>query len=136
MMISTKGRYALRIMIDLAQHPNEGNIPLKEIAVRQDTSLKYLESIAGKLAKSGLIIAHHGKNGGYELSESPADLSVGDILRAAEGQLKPVACVGTNEGTCAQSGDCLTYPLWQKLDDRIYDFLDSVSLEDVMTGRI
>ncbi|MBQ9067299.1 MAG: Rrf2 family transcriptional regulator [Clostridia bacterium] len=135
MMISTKGRYALRIMIDLAQHRDDGPIPLKEISARQNTSLKYLEAIAGKLNKGGLIEAKHGKNGGYQLTRSPADISAGEILRAAEGDLQPVACQGT-VANCAQSSDCLTLPLWQKLDDRIYSFLDSVSLDDVMTGNI
>lgn len=136
MMISTKGRYALRIMIDLAQHQNEGNIPLKDVAMRQNTSLKYLEAIARTLSKSGLIVAYHGKNGGYRLEQSPADISTAAILRAAEGELKPVACAGATTGNCAQSNECLTYPLWQKLDDRIYDYLESVSLEDVMTGNV
>ena len=136
MMISTKGRNALRIMIDLAQHQDDGNIPLRDIATRQNASLKYLEAIAGKLSKKELITARHGKNGGYQLTRSPADISAGEILRAAEGELKPVACAGTTGANCAQSGDCLTYPLWQKLDEKIYDFLDSVSLEDIMTGHI
>ncbi len=136
MMISTKGRNALRIMIDVAQHQDEGNVPIHEIALRQNASQKYLEAIASKLAKKGLIKAQHGKNGGYQLTESPADISAGEILRAAEGQIKPVSCAAANSVGCAQSGDCLTYPLWQKLDEKIFDFLDSVSLEDIMTGHV
>lgn len=136
MMISTKGRNALRIMIDVAQHQSEGNVPVHDIALRQNASQKYLEAIAGKLTKEGLIKAQHGKNGGYQLTEAPADITAGEILRAAEGQLKPVSCAAANYETCVMSGDCLTYPLWQKLDEKIFDFLDSVSLEDIMTGRI
>lgn len=135
-MISTKGRNALRIMIDVAEHQSEGNVPLHDIALRQNASQKYLEAIASKLHKKGLIQAQHGKNGGYTLTESPADISAGEILRAAEGQLKPVSCAAANSDSCAMSGDCLTYPLWQKLDEKIFDFLDSVSLEDIMTGHI
>ncbi|HPZ00356.1 MAG TPA: RrF2 family transcriptional regulator [Clostridiales bacterium] len=135
MMISTKGRYAFRIMLDLAQHREQGFISLKEIAERQRVSVKYLEAIAGRLSKDGLIVAHHGKHGGYQLARSPADISAGEILKSAEGKLAPVACAGTEIG-CANQTECLTYPLWKNLDDCIYRYLDSVSLEDVLLGRL
>ncbi len=135
MMISTKGRYAFRIMLDLAQHQDEGYISLKEIAERQKVSIKYLEAIASRLSKDELITAHHGKHGGYQLSRSPADISAGEILKSAEGKLAPVACAGTEVG-CANMTECLTYPLWKNLDECIYRYLDSVSLEDVLLGRV
>lgn len=135
MMISSKGRYAFRIMLDLAQHKDDGFISLKEIAARQNISMKYLEAIASRLTKQGLIEAHHGKNGGYVLSRSPADISAGEILKSAEGDLTPVACAGTETG-CDNMTECLTYPLWKNLDERIYAYLDSVSLEDVLLGHV
>lgn len=123
------------MMIDLAQNGAGSVVPLKEISERQGVSVKYLETIAGRLSKAGLISAQHGKNGGYRLAGSAADISAGDILKSAEGELAPVACAGT-EGECANKTECLTYPLWKNLDDCIYDYLDSVSLEDVVTGSV
>lgn len=134
MMISSKGRYAMRLMIDLAQHIGQGNIPLKEISARQNVSMKYLEAIARRLSADGLIEAHHGKFGGYTLAGHPADVSVGDILRSAEDQLMPVDC-GPDDLSSEYVSDCLTYPLWQHLEDTIYDYIDSVSLDDVIHGR-
>lgn len=134
-MISTKGRYAFRIMLDLARQNETEYISLKEIAERQNVSMKYMEAIARRLSKDGLITAHHGKNGGYRLGRSPADISAGDILRSAEGTLAPVACAGTDTG-CENMTECLTFPLWKKLEDSVYGYLDSVSLEDVLTGNV
>lgn len=136
MMISTKGRYAFRIMLDLAQHQGDGFISLKEIAERQNVSIKYMEAIARRLSKDGLITAHHGKNGGYVLGRAPADISAGEILKSAEGELSPVACAATENAGCANMTECLTYPLWKNLDERIYAYLDSVSLEDVLLGHV
>lgn len=135
MMISTKGRYAFRFMLDLAQHKTDGYISLKEVAERQNISMKYLEAITSRLTKAELITAHHGKNGGYMLSRSPADISAGEILKCAEGDLAPVSCTGSESG-CDNMTECLTYPLWKNLDDRIYAYLDSVSLEDVLLGHV
>ena len=134
MMISTKGRYALRIMIDLGQHPGQ-LVPSKEIADRQGVSIKYLESIARTLSKKGLILAQVGKNGGYRLAKTPPELSVGEIIKAAEGELIPVSCAGV-EKKCEKSDECLTYPLWVKLENQIYEFLNGITLEDVMEGNI
>lgn len=134
MMISTKGRYALRIMIDLGQHPDEF-VSSKEIADRQGVSTKYLETIARRLSKQELIYAQLGKNGGYRLTRHPAEISAGEIIKAAEGTLTPVACAGV-EKSCDKVGECLTYPLWLQLEDKIYTFLNSVSLEDIMNGNI
>ncbi len=134
-MISTKGRYALRIAIDLSQHMNDGPVSLKAIADRQDVSVKYMEAIAGRLSKAGIITAQHGKKGGYVLSRQPVDISVGEILKAAEGDLNPVSCAGTSDG-CINSSDCLTYPLWNALDNKILNYLESVSLDDVLTGNV
>ena len=135
MIISTKGRYAFRLMIDLAQHDEQGFVSLKEVSVRQNVSLKYLENIARNLNRSELLISMHGKNGGYRLAKKPADISAGEILKSAEGEITPVACAGTSLG-CDNMTECLTYPLWKNLDERIYNYLDSVSLEDVILGHV
>ncbi len=133
MMVSTKGRYALRVMIDLAEHQSSGYIPLKEIAERQGISEKYLENILKVLVRDGLLTGLRGKGGGYRLTRAPEDCSVGEILRLTEGSLAPVACL--SEGphqNCERIADCRTLPMWRKLDDLINGYLDSVSLADLM----
>ena len=132
MMISTKGRYILRVMIDLAEHENGDYIPMKEVAERQGISLKYLERILPALAKNGMIEGVHGKGGGYKLTRAPADYRVGDILRLTEGDLAPVACLGAGAAPCRRTAECRTLPLWQKLNGVINDCLDSVTLADLM----
>ena len=122
MMISTKGRYALRVMLDLAGHRENGYIPLAEIAARQKISEKYLESILSVLSKAGMLDALRGKGGGYRLAKAPADYSVYDILCLTEGTLAPVTCLEAGQ-SCENAGACSTYPLWQGLDEvpvRIY----------------
>ena len=132
MLISTRGRYALRVMIDLAEHEEDGYTPLKDIAGRQDISQKYMESIMTMLSKNKLVEGVHGKGGGYRLNRSPEDYSVGEILRITEGTLAPVACLERDAQPCPRAADCRTLPLWDKLNDMITGYLDRVSLADLM----
>lgn len=132
MLISTRGRYALRVLIDLAEHEEDGYTPLKDIAGWQDISQKYMESIMTMLSKNKLVEGVHGKGGGYRLNRSPKDYSVGEILRITEGTLAPVACLERDAQPCPRAADCRTLPLWDKLNDMITGYLDSVSLADLM----
>ena len=111
-MISTKGRYALRVMLDLAEHGNEGYIPLKDIAKRQAISDKYLESILKSLVKQKMLKGLRGKGGGYQLTRTPAEYSVGEILEVAEGTLAPVACLMDDAEDCPRANQCRTLPMW------------------------
>ena len=132
MLISTRGRYALRVLIDLAEYEEDGYTPLKDIAGRQNISQKYMESIMTMLSKNKLVEGVHGKGGGYRLNRSPEDYSVGEILRITEGTLAPVACLERDAQPCPRAADCRTLPLWDKLNDMITGYLDSVSLADLM----
>lgn len=132
MLISTKGRYSLRVMIDLAEHRSEEYIPLKEIADRQEISEKYLESIIPMLVKNGLIVGLRGKGGGYRLIHSPDQYIVGDILRLTEESLAPVSCLTSGSVSCSKFSGCKTLSLWQGLEKVINDYLDSFTLEDLM----
>lgn len=132
MLISTRGRYALRVLIDLAEYEEDGYTPLKDIAGWQDISQKYMESIMTMLSKNKLVEGVHGKGGGYRLNRSPEDYSVGEILRITEGTLAPVACLERDAQPCPRAADCRTLPLWDKLNDMITGYLDSVSLADLM----
>ena len=131
MMISTRGRYALRVMIDLAEQHSNGYTPMKDVANRQNISLKYLERILPALAKNQFIVGVHGKGGGYKLTRDPKDYRVGDILRLTEGNLAPVACLECGAKPC-ENPDCRTRPLWIKLDAIVNEYLDSVTLADLM----
>jgi Rrf2 family protein len=132
MKVSTKGRYALRIMIDLAQNDGEGAVSLKDIAQRQEVSAKYLELIVATLNKAGFVISTRGKSGGYRLARTPAEYTVGSILKLTEGSMSPVACLDNGECTCSRAGQCVTLPLWEKLDRLIDDYLESVTLQDLL----
>lgn len=132
MIVSTKGRYALRVMIDIAEHHTEERTPLKEIAERQNISQKYIESIMTMLSKSGMVDAVHGKGGGYKLNRKPEEYKVGEILRLTEGTLSPVACLEKGAEECPRKAECRTLPLWTKLDELVEGYLDSVSLADLM----
>ena len=140
MIVSTKGRYALRVIIDLAEHQQKqqnGNqplerIPLKEIAERQNISQKYIEAIMTLLSKNGFVDAVHGKGGGYCLNKNPKEYKVGDILRLTEGSLAPVACLEKNAEPCARKNVCRTLPLWTKLDELVEGYLDSITIADLM----
>ena len=131
MLISTKGRYALRVMIDLAEHRGDGFIPLKTIAQRQEISEKYLESIIKLLVKSKLLSGLRGKGGGYRLTKAPDQYTVGDILRLTEDSLAPVACLAAGAGACPKAAACRTLPLWKGLDQVINDYLDNVTIADL-----
>ena len=132
MMISTRGRYALRVIIDMAEHENDGFIPLKDIAHRQNISQKYMEGIMTVLSKSGFVEAQHGKGGGYRLNRSPAEYNLGEILRLTEGSLAPVACLDCEAAPCNQAAECRTLPVWAHLNTLINDDLDSVTIADLM----
>ena len=134
MRISTRGRYALRVIIDLAEHENEGYTPLKDIAVRQNLSQKYMESIMTVLSKNNLVEGVHGKNGGYRLNREPKEYKVGEILRVTEGSLAPVACLACGAEPCEKARDCRTLPMWDKLNGMINEYLDSVTVADLMAG--
>lgn len=134
MNVTTKGRYALRVMLDLAQRPEEGYISLKSIAERQGISMKYLESIVGELKRAELVDSTRGKEGGYKLNRSAADYSVGEILRNLEDNLAPVACIKAGSIECDHAGECMTVPMWKELDDITNNYLNSVSLENLLTG--
>ena len=132
MLISTKGRYALRLMIDLAEHQSEDYISLKEIADRQEISEKYLESIIRLLVKARVVDSLRGKGGGYRLKKAPDQYTVGSILRLTEESLAPVSCLGADADICPRSNQCRTLSLWQGLDKVINEYLDSVTIADLM----
>lgn len=131
-MISTRGRYALRVLIDMAEHQTEGYVPLKEIAERQEISEKYLESIVKSLVKDGIVTGLRGKGGGYRLSKAPDQFSVGNILRLMEGTLAPVACLEEGHPACPRMAGCRTLPMWEGLYRVINEYLDQFTLEDLM----
>ena len=135
MMISTKGRYALRVMVDMAEHQAEGYLPLKEIAERQDISEKYLEQIIPPLNRAGYLHSARGNNGGYRLARRPEEYIVGDIIRVSEGSLAPLACLEDTENGCGRQSCCQARQFWAGLDRAIRDYVDSVTLADVMAYR-
>lgn len=134
MKISTRGRYSLRMMIDLAQHYGEGFIALKDISERQDISKKYLEQIIPFLNRSGLLITNRGHMGGYQLAKQPSEITVNDILVSAEGSLCPVSCMENDPNLCPKQDFCLTLPIYQGLYKVTTDYLSSITLEDAITG--
>ena len=131
-MISTKGRYSLRVMVDLAEHRADGYIPLKTIADRQEISEKYLESIIKLLVRAKLLEGLRGKGGGYRLTKAPDQYSVGSILRLTEESLAPVSCLEPGAAACPRMAACRTLPLWRGLDRLIGDYLDNVTVADLM----
>lgn len=131
MLISTKGRYALRVMIDLAEHRTEGYVPLKEVAERQDISEKYLESIIKLLVKGKCLTGLRGKGGGYRLTKSPEEYSVGAVLRLTEESLAPVACLEGESVSCPRMAECRTLSMWRGLDKVIRDYLDNITVADL-----
>ncbi len=132
MKISTKGRYALRMLLDLAQHQENGYIALKDIAKRQGISKKYLEQIIPILNKSDVLTANRGYQGGYRLAKAPSKYTVGEILRLTEGSLSPVACLDHDPIECDRCDDCMTLPVWKGLDKVINEYLDSITLQDII----
>ncbi len=132
MMISTRGRYALRVMIDLAEHYRDGYIPMKIIAERQGISLKYLEQILPSLTKNGMIEGLQRKGGGYKLTAGPDEYQVGNILRVTEGNLAPVACLDCGAKMCERAGNCKTLPMWKEFYRMTNDYFDGITLSDLM----
>ena len=132
MIVSTKGRYALRVMVDLAEHPTEDYIPLREIAGRQEISEKYLEIILKMLVGEKLVVGLRGKGGGYRLNRAPEEYRVGEILRCTEDSLAPVACLAEAENQCPRAGRCRTLPMWEKLNRVVNDYFDGITIADLM----
>ena len=132
MLISTKGRYALRVLLDLAQNQNDGYVAMKKVAERQGLSLKYIERIMPVLSKNNYVEGVHGKGGGYRLSSDPKDYRVGDILRLAEGDLAPVACLSCNAEKCDRADTCPTLPMWTEFHDMVNTYFDGITLADLM----
>lgn len=132
MKISTKGRYALRTMLDLAVHENGGLIPLREISTRQGITIKYLEQVMNLLNKAGYVRSVRGAGGGYRLAKEPSEYTIGDILRVAEGSLAPVSCLEDEVNLCPRNADCMTVDFWEGLADAINNYVDSFTLEDLL----
>ncbi|PWM79748.1 MAG: Rrf2 family transcriptional regulator [Phascolarctobacterium sp.] len=133
MKISTKGRYALRLMLDLANNHQYGYTPVKEISLRQDISDKYLEQIISRLSKAGLVVSARGAQGGYKLAKAPADCTVGEILRVLEGDLAPVACAASdNPASCPRIDDCVTTEVWRRIGDAVNNVVDGLTLADLL----
>ena len=135
MMVSTKGRYALTVMVDLAKNSGGGYVSLSDIAEREELSMKYLESIISLLNKGGMLESLRGKNGGYKLSRDPADYTVNEILLLTEGTLAPVNCIMQEGVECDKAGTCSTLPLWAGLDGVIENYLSAITLEDLINGN-
>lgn len=135
MRVSTKGRYALRLMLDIAANGGEGYVSLRDVAARQDISLKYLEQIAGLLARAGLLQSGRGAQGGYRLVRPPEQYTAGSILRLTEGGLAPVDCLRTPENPCQRSGGCPTLDFWTGLYAVVNDYIDQYTLADLLAAR-
>lgn len=136
MIVSTKGRYALRVMVNLARRPAEEFVPLKEIAEAENISQKYLETIMSVLSKAGFVDAVQGKGGGYRLNRPACAYTVGSILNLTEGSLAAVSCTTQGSSACSRSTCCDTLPMWQKLDRLIQDFFDGITLEDLLSDNV
>ena len=131
MIVSTKGRYALRVMIDLAEHQSEKYVPLKEVAARQEISEKYLENILKVLVQNGFLEGLRGKGGGYRLTRSPDQYTVEEILLLTEGSLAPVSCLTQNASPCSRMADCRTYEMWKGLNELISNYFSKITLADL-----
>ena len=136
MIISTKGRYALRIMLDLARSAEDKFISLKDICEREKVSLKYIESIMPELYKAGLIESRRGKTGGYRLAKEAGECSVFEIVSSVETDISPVACVAEGAGGCERAAECLTLPMWLKLGGIIEDYLKGITLKDLLDRKV
>ena len=132
MKISTKGRYSLRLMLDLAKHYEDGPLSLTDISERQNISKKYLEQIVPLLTKSGLLTANRGHMGGYRLAKSPSEITVAEVIKCTEGNLQPVSCMAGELNECPQQLECLTLPVWQGLHNVVSEYLQSITLQDIL----
>lgn len=135
MKISTKGRYALRMLIDLTENREKGFVSLKEIAARQGVSKKYLEQIVPVMNASGLLITNRGYQGGYKLSKDPSAITVGEILRCTEGSMAPVSCLDQTPNQCERCSECVTLPIWMGLEKVINEYLDGITLQDIIDQK-
>lgn len=135
-MISTKGRYAIRFMIDLAEQPADTPVPLEDIAARQGISKKYLEIIVKLLVKEKLVKGTSGKGGGYRLLRTPEEYTVREILEITEGTLATVACLNKDAEACPREDCCKTLPMWKKFDGMVHDFFDGITIADLKDGRV
>ena len=135
MKISTKGRYALRMLLDMLQQETDGYIALKDIARRQQISKKYLEQIAMQLTQAGVLVTSRGQQGGYRLVGRAEDYTVADVLRITEGSMRPVACMDESPNTCERCTFCLTLPVWEGLDAVVQAYLASITLRDILDGK-
>lgn len=135
MKITSRGRYALKVMIDIVEQNSGEYIKLNDIAERQSISEKYLESIIASLTKAGILIGVRGKGGGYKLSKKPEEYTVGSILKVTEGSLTPVSCLDCKPNTCTSAEDCKTLPLWEGLDKVIDNYLESITIADLAFGK-
>ena len=134
MIVSTRGRYALRVMIDLTEHNDGSFVPLNDIAKRQEISEKYLESVVSSLVKAGLLEGLRGKKGGYRLTKAPEEYTIGSILRLTEKSLAPVACLDCKVNTCERKDICKTLPLWERLDSILDEFFEGINLKQLSEG--
>lgn len=132
MMVSTRGRYALRVMLDLAEHHDGSYVAMRSVAQRQEISLKYMEKILPLLVSAGLVEGVHGKGGGYRLTRAPQEYPIGEILRLTEGDLAPVACLKSDAAPCTRSGRCRTLHMWTELDRLVNAYLNGITLADLM----
>ena len=132
MLISTKGRYAVRVLLDLAEHADGGYIPMKEVAMRQEISLKYLEKILPVLTRNELVEGVHGKGGGYRLTRDPDAYTIWEVLSLAEGELAPVTCLAAGAAPCARSAECQTLPMWRRYYEMTRDYFSHVTIADLM----
>ena len=135
MLVSTRGRYALRVLLDLAEHQSEGFLPMKMVAQRQGVSLKYMERIMPVLTKHGLVEAVQGKGGGYRLVVAPEKCRVGDVLRLTEDDLTAVACMSCGSTLCDNVPDCRTRPMWQELNELVNNYFDGITLADLLANE-
>ena len=133
-MISTRGRYALRVLIDLAERDTDGYTPLKDTAKRQDVSEKYLQQIVKSMVDAGLVAGASGKGGGYKLLRKPSEYPIGEVLELTEGTLAPVACLAPDAEPCDRRDSCKTLPMWQKIDEMTHDYLASITVADLIDG--
>lgn len=136
MKISTRGRYALRMLLDLAQNQGDGYVALKDVAARQEISKKYLEQIVPLMNGHHILLTNRGHQGGYRLARRPEEYSVAEILRFVEGSLKPVACMEDDPNRCARCTFCLTLPVWKEVDRILEGYLESITLKDILEGRV
>jgi len=131
-VISTRGRYALRVMLDLAQNQKDGYVPMKDVASRQQLSLKYLEQILPPLKQNGMVVGIQGKGGGYRLTKDIHDYTIGEILRVTEKELAPVSCLAEGASACAMKSSCKTIGFWEGLNDVVNEYMDSKTLADLL----